>query len=139
MYNIQRFIDAQTNIYKDVVKELRNEKKESHWVWFIFPQLKGLGFSEMSEYYGIENMDEAKEYVSNSRLWNRYLECCSILLSSEKKDIKEIMGYVDSLKLLSSLTLFYEVSKNEIISKLLSRYYGGKEDENTLKMLSVVL
>ena len=80
-YNLERFIKAQNEIYCDVIKQLKNGYKETHWIWYIFPQLKGLGRSEYSNIYGIENIEEAVAYAKNKILWDRYLECCNILLN----------------------------------------------------------
>lgn len=136
VYNLQRFIDAQNEVYKDVICELKNGNKESHWMWFIFPQLKGLGKSETAEYYGIENINEAIAYTNNKTLWHRYLECCEILLHLNNLTIYEILGTIDSLKLCSSLTLFYEASKEPLLEKLLIKYFNGNKCNLTLNLLN---
>lgn len=134
-YNLQRFIDAQNKVYSDVIEELKAGNKVTHWIWFIFPQLKGLGKSEAANYYGISNVDEALEYTQNKILWNRYLECCEILLNLKDLTIYEILGCIDSIKFCSSLTLFYEASKLPVLENLLSKYFDGKKCELTLNML----
>ena len=136
VYNLQRFINAQNEVYKDVICELKNGNKESHWMWFIFPQLKGLGKSETAEYYGIENINEAIAYTNNKTLWNRYLECCKILLDLNNLTIYEILGTIDSLKLCSSLTLFYEASKEPLLEKLLIKYFNENKCNLTLNLLN---
>lgn len=136
VYNLQRFINAQNEVYKDVICELKNGNKESHWMWFVFPQLKGLGKSETAEYYGIENINEAIAYTNNKTLWNRYLECCEILLDLNNLTIYEILGTIDSLKLCSSLTLFYEASKEPLLEKLLIKYFNGNKCNLTLNLLN---
>ena len=135
IFNLQRFIDAQNDVYADVIYELKNGNKQSHWIWFIFPQLKGLGRSEASNYYGIANIDEAVAYTKNGVLWNRYLECCEILLNLENLTIYEILGGIDAIKFCSSLTLFYEASKIPILKELLLKYFNGNSCELTLDLL----
>ena len=135
MYNIERFIEAQDKVYNKVIEELKNGKKRTHWMWYIFPQFKALGSSDISIYFGIKSILEAKCYINNEILRNRYLECCNILLSLENDDIEEILGEIDSLKLRSSLTLFKFVDKdNEILyQELLNKYY------NILRMIIKIL
>lgn len=134
-YNLQRFLDAQKYNYDIALEELKNGEKQSHWIWFIFPQLKGLGQSYMSIYYGIENLEESIEYSKNETLWNRYIELCNVLLSLKDKSIFEILGYIDALKFCSSLTLFYKATNNNLLLELLDKYYQGKMDKKTIKIL----
>ena len=96
---MQRFITAQEDIYLGVVEELKNAHKSSHWIWYIFPQLIGLGRSEYSHFYGIKNIDEAIAYTNNPLLWDRYIECCKILLDIKGHTIYEIMGFIDAVKI----------------------------------------
>ncbi len=135
-HNLKRFIIAQNNVYGKVLEELKSGCKETHWMWFIFPQLKGLGKSEFANYYAIEDVNEALAYTKNIILWNRYLECCDILLNFENITIYEILGVIDSIKLCSSLTLFYEVSKLDILKNLLNKYFNGEKCELTLNILN---
>ena len=121
-YNIQRFIDAQKGIYELALQEIKNGEKKSHWMWFIFPQLKSLGRSEMSEYYGISGKEEATEYFNNPILKDRYLECCKVLLDSENDNPFEIFGFGDALKLRSSLALFYLSTLEQIIHDVLDKF-----------------
>src|ERR1700676_3209575 len=104
--DIKRFVHAQENIYPQVVKELRNGKKTSHWMWFIFPQIEGLGFSSTSKYYSIKTIAEAKQYVMHPLLGKRLLECSNIIFNIESKSAEDIFGYPDNVKLQSSMTLF---------------------------------
>ena len=134
-YNLQRFLDVQKYNYDIALEELKNGEKQSHWIWFIFPQLKGLGQSYMSIYYGIENLEEAIEYSKNETLWNRYIELCNVLLSLKDKSIFEILGYIDALKFCSSLTLFYKATNNNLLLELLDKYYQCKMDKKTIKIL----
>lgn len=138
MYDLKRFIDAQDRVYSAVIKELKRGKKVSHWMWFIFPQLRKLGESQMSQFYGISGLLEAKAYCHNSILIERYLECCTILLSLDTNDIEEVLDYVDGLKLKSSLTLFLvaDAENQELYLKLLEKYYNGKKCEITIKALN---
>ena len=134
-YNIQRFIDAQKGIYELALQEIKNGEKKSHWMWFIFPQLKSLGRSEMSEYYGISGKEEAIEYFNNPILKNRYLECCHTLLTLKIDNPFEIFGFVDSLKLQSSLTLFYLSTSEKVILDVLNKFFDGRFCEKTVEMI----
>ena len=137
MYNIERFIEAQDKVYEKVVEELKSGKKRTHWMWFIFPQFVALGSSEISIYFGIKSVLEAKCYINNEILRNRYLECCNILLSLDNDDIEDILGEIDALKLRSSLTLFKFVDKdNELLyQELLNKYYNGDECQLTHQLI----
>ena len=132
-YDIERFLNAQKNIFDDVLQELKNENKVLHWMWFIFPQLKCLGRSSKAIYYGIENIEEAKKYCLNETLYNRYRLCCTILLEAKETNIELILGYIDAMKLKSSLTLFYYADKNnnELYKQLLDKYFQSNFDELT--------
>ncbi len=110
-YNLNRFIETQNECYTEVLKELRAGKKRTHWIWYIFPQQKGLGSSYNSQYYGLDGIEEARAYLSNSILGNRLVECCEILLSLDECNITNIMPYPDNLKLKSSMELFSTVRK----------------------------
>ena len=137
MYNIERFIEAQDKVYNKVIEELKNGKKRTHWMWYIFPQFQALGSSEISIYFGIKCIAEAKSYINDETLRKRYLECCNILLSLDNDDIEEILGEIDSLKLRSSLTLFKFVDKdNEVLyQELLNKYYNGDECQLTQQLI----
>ena len=139
--DINRFLDAQNNWYDIALKEIKNGRKENHWIWFIFPQLRFLGQSFYSDIYGIEDLEEAKRYVNNSTLLNRYIECCNALLSLEELDINLIMGGIDAMKLRSSLTLFYIADENnrELYASLINKYYSGVYDKLTLDYLDYQL
>lgn len=138
-YNLNRFIIAQEHFYKFAIYELENGKKRSHWIWFIFPQLKDLGFSSKSKFYGITCKEEAKEYINNSILGKRYIECCNILLNLNEENIIKIMGEIDAMKLKSSLTLFKEVdiTNNKLYCDLLEKYFGGEQCIKTINILSI--
>ena len=133
---INRFIRAQENIYLQVINELQNGKKTSHWMWFIFPQIEGLGFSSTSKYYSIKTIAEAKEYVMHPVLGKRLLECSTILLNIEGKSAESIFGYPDNLKLQSSMTLFSFTSpESTVFLNVLNKYFNNKKDQKTLDIL----
>lgn len=134
-YNLERFIKAQDKCYDTVLNELRNGKKQTHWMWYIFPQIIGLGMSEISKYYAIRSINEAKEYMKNPILNKRMKEVCSLLLSLNTNDSEGIFGYVDSIKLKSSMTLFSETSKESIFKDVLSKYFNSEKDINTTDIL----
>lgn len=135
-YNLDRFIKVQEINYKTALNEIKNGKKISHWMWYIFPQIQGLGYSETAKYYAIENLEEARAYLNNKFLYNNLIEICNELLNIESNDIVDIMGYIDSLKLCSSMTLFYLVdSNNDIFKKVLEKYYDSKFDERTYDII----
>ena len=133
--NLERFIEAQERDYESALEEMKNGKKETHWIWYIFPQLKGLGMSYYADYYGIEDLEEAKAYFENEYLRNHLLEITKAILSIPTNNIKNVMDPPDDLKLKSSMTLFYEATKNEIFKQVLEKYYEGKLDEHTIKLL----
>ena len=133
---INRFIRAQENIYPQVVNELQNGKKTSHWMWFIFPQIEGLGFSSTSKYYSIKTIEEAKEYVMHPLLGKRLLECSNILLNIKGKSAESIFGYPDHLKLQSSMTLFTFISpESPAFPGVLNKYFNNEKDQKTLDIL----
>src|ERR1035437_8972499 len=137
---LNRFLSAQQNIYPEVLKELRNAKKTTHWMWFIFPQIEGLGHSSTAKYYSIKTpdsyRDEAKEYITHPILGKRLLECSNIVLNINGKSADDIFGYPDNLKLRSSMTLFNFVTpEHKVFAEVLKKYFSGKQDEQTLSIL----
>ena len=135
-YQLDRFVTAQQSVYPQVVKELQNGKKVSHWMWFIFPQLQGLGYSSMAQKYAIDSLDEATAYLAHPILGQRLIELCEILLGLEGKSAHAIFGSPDDMKLHSSLTLFSLVPNSPpIFSQLLDKYFDGKLDKNTENLL----
>ena len=132
---MERFIEKQKIYHSIAVKELSQGKKQSHWIWFIFPQLKGLGSSYNANYYGLADAKEAKIYWENDYLRNNYLQLCNILLNLEEVNVSNIFGFPDDLKLKSSLTLFYLVTKDEVVKKTLQRFFGLELDNFTVKAL----
>lgn len=135
-FNLSRFIEAQNQgVYESALKELENGNKVGHWMWFIFPQMKGLGHSSTSAYYGIQNIDEAIAYLSDPVLGQRIIQCTEILLPLSSS-AEEIFGYPDCLKFLSSLTLFEQASgEGGVFTKALEKYYHGQRDQKTLEVL----
>ena len=134
--SLNRFIDAQEKVYPQVWRELKNGKKSTHWMWFIFPQTAGLGYSSTAKYYSIKGIKEAKEYIIHPVLGKRLLECSNIVLKTEGKSADDIFGYPDNLKLRSSMTLFNFVNpENEVFEDVLISYFSGHPDEQTLSIL----
>ena len=122
--------------YEQALKEIKKGRKTSHWIWYIFPQIAGLGFSSTSKYYSIKDKNEAIEYLKNNTLKNRLIEICEALLSLESDDATYVMGYPDDLKLKSSMTLFSEVSDIDVFKKVLDKFYNGEKDEMTILLLN---
>ena len=137
--SLERFLDAQKHMYERALKEIRNGKKRTHWMWYIFPQLRGLGRSKMSYVYGINGIEEAKAYLEHPVLSARLIEITETLLAHKGKDIYDIMGDIDAMKLKSSMTLFALVSKEHSpFHQVLENFYDGEIDENTPKKLNMV-
>ena len=134
-YNLGRFVDAHRNTYTSALKEIQFGKKQSHWMWYIFPQLRGLGHSHTSDYYGIADRDEAIMFLHHPILGRNLMEITKAMLAIDGKSADEILGRTDALKFRSSMTLFNSVSPNSIFSEALHKYYKGKEDNRTLAML----
>ncbi|MBA2589070.1 MAG: DUF1810 domain-containing protein [Alphaproteobacteria bacterium] len=134
--SLERFISAQAPIYAQALAELRAGQKQSHWMWFVFPQLIGLGDSAMARQYGIHSLDEASRYLAHPVLGTRYRECCQALMNVRGKSARDIFGAPDDRKFQSSLTLFAEVAPDEILFfNLLEKYFDGEADEATLERL----
>lgn len=136
MYDLNRFIVAQKRDYETALKEIRAGYKCSHWMWYIFPQISGLGFSSMAIRYEIVDLQEAKAYMENEYLRNNLVQITEALLKCENDDIEEIMGFPDNLKLCSCMTLF-EIAAPEIkeFGKVIDRFYEGKRDQRTIDLL----
>lgn len=136
-YHLSRFLTAQNSYsqYKTALEEIRNGRKRSHWMWFVFPQLKGLGHSYNADYYGIAGADEARAYWLHPVLRDRLLEITEALLLLDGLSARQIFGEVDAMKLRSSMTLFWKVTEEELFRKVLDKYYEGKMCDSTLEML----
>ena len=135
-YNLRRFVDAQNPVFEQVCSELRAGRKQGHWMWFVFPQLKGLGHSWMATKFGISSRGEAEAYLQHPILGPRLEECTRLVSLVDGRSIEQIFGYPDNLKFHSSMTLFAHVaSDKEIFLSALQKYFGGKPDGVTLDML----
>lgn len=134
-YDLERFIKAHQNAYLIALKEIKNGKKQSHWMWYIFPQLADLGHSPVAKYYGIRNKEEAIDYLNNDLLKNHLIEISEALLKIDD-DINNILGYPDNLKLRSCMTLFHEIDPSiDIFMKVIKKFYNGELDRNTINLL----
>jgi uncharacterized protein (DUF1810 family) len=130
------FVAAQDPVYHQVVSELKAGRKQTHWMWFIFPQVTGLGFSAMARRFGIVSKSEAKEYLSHNILGPRLRECTQLLLDLPGKNISAVLGYPDDLKFRSSMTLFAVVAPEEtIFEEALKKFFAGERDATTIKLL----
>ena len=136
-YDIKRFLAAQERDYQTALSEIRAGRKQTHWIWYIFPQLKGLGMSATAKHYGIADLDEARAYLADKTLRGRLIEISQALLDLPGNDIRAVMGFPDDMKLRSSMTLFQQADPGcEIFRKVLDKYFGGKPDEKTIEILS---
>ena len=133
--NLERFIKAQEYNYKIALDEIRKGRKESHWIWYIFPQISGLGYSDMAQYYGINDLEEAKTYIDNEILGDRLIEISNELLKLNTDDLIYVLGGIDTTKVKSCMTLFELVSDNSVFSEVLEKYYNGERDEKTLQLV----
>ena len=131
-YDLERFVLAQEGVYDSVLEELRRGRKVGHWIWFIFPQVAGLGHSSMSQMYAISSLDEARAYLAHPVLGARLRECAAIVLATEARTALEIFGSIDGVKLRSSMTLFHRAAPDDpLFRQVLDRHYGGRADEAT--------
>jgi uncharacterized protein (DUF1810 family) len=135
-YNLRRFVEAQQGVYQRAVSELRGGRKESHWMWFIFPQIQGLGHSAMAQRYAISSIGEAREYLEHPLLGDRLRECTRLVTEIEDRPIEEIFGYPDYLKFHSSMTLFARAAGDRnAFTAALAKYFGSEMDPKTLERL----
>jgi len=133
---LQRFVDAQNPVFERVCAELRQGRKQTHWMWFIFPQIKGLGSSQMATKFAISSRQEAEAYLKHSVLGPRLRECTRLVNQVEGRSVNQIFGYPDDLKFRSSMTLFASTScENAIFKDALQKYFGGEPDRSTLERL----
>jgi uncharacterized protein (DUF1810 family) len=137
-FNLERFVEAQSQVIGQVCAELRAGQKRSHWMWFVFPQIRGLGSSEMAMWFGISGREEARAYLDHPVLGPRLKECAAIVVGLEGKSVEDIFGYPDNLKFHSSMTLFAEVEgpSERAFHKALTKYFGGQTDKATLERLA---
>ena len=136
-FNLARFMSAQEAVYDQALAEIRRGDKRSHWMWFIFPQIDGLGFSSTAKHYAIKSVEEARQYLAHSVLGHRLRECAEAVLAVEGRSASEIFGSPDDLKLKSSMTLFeYVAGRDSIFGQVLDTYYDGERDARTLEILA---
>ena len=135
-FDLQRFVDAQAPVYPRVLAELRQGQKQSHWMWFIFPQLAGLGHSPMARRFALASSEEAADYLDHGVLGPRLRECTAHLNAVEGKTIRDILGSPDDLKFCSSMTLFSAVSPDPEFATAVAKFYGGRSDQKTLQLLA---
>lgn len=137
MNDLQRFLDAQEMDYGQALSEIRHGRKRSHWIWYIFPQMKGLGFSYRSSYYGIQDRSEAEAYLAPPVLGGRLREITRALLElPQELTATHILGWIDAVKVRSCMTLFHEVSHEQLFLDVLNRFYDGEKDPSTLDLLT---
>ncbi len=136
-FELARFTSAQERVYGTVLAELKSGWKRSHWMWYVFPQIAGLGHSSTSVFYSIKNIEEARAYLRHLVLGSRLVECTETLLALEGRTASQIFGYPDDMKLKSSMTLFAAVSEDpdSVFARVLDRYYHGERDARTLELL----
>jgi uncharacterized protein (DUF1810 family) len=136
-YDLQRFVDAQDRIYDAVIDELRGGRKRSHWMWFVFPQLRGLGRSPTALHYGIASLDEARAYLAHEVLGPRLRECARLVAAIDGRSVEDIFGFPDDLKVRSSMTLFARATDdNADFVAVLDKFYNGEEDPVTVEQLA---
>lgn len=135
-YNLQRFIDAQHSVFDSVIAELKYGRKRGHWIWFIFPQLKGLGHSANSEFFGIASLQEAAAYLEHPVLGPRLIECTQLINAIEVRSAENIFGEIDAMKFRSSMTLFAKAAPhNQVFIDALTKYFAGEFDPLTIALL----
>ena len=136
-YDLERFVRAQEGVYPGVLEELRAGRKTGHWIWFVFPQIAGLGYSEMSRHYGIASLDEAQAYLAHPVLGARLRQCAALILAAPGDSATAILGSIDAVKLRSSMTLFHRAAPDEpIFLAVLDRFFDGVPDPATDERLT---
>ena len=136
-FHLARFVDAQSGVYDQALAELRAGRKRTHWMWFVFPQIAGLGSSPTAQFYAIESIEEARAYAEHPLLGSRLRECTRVLLGVSGRSANEIFGSPDNLKFRSCMTLFTEAAPNEpLFGAALAMYFEGKRDEVTTRLLA---
>ena len=137
MHDLNRFISAQERSYDAALREIKSGHKVTHWMWYIFPQIAGLGFSSTAQFYAISSMQEAKDYYAHPVLGKRLVEISEALLALDTNDAAAVMGYPDDLKLRSSMTLFLAASGDAVFQRVLDKFYSGRPDSKTLRILGL--
>lgn len=136
-HSLERYVDAQERMYSRALAEVKAGKKVTHWIWYIFPQMKGLGTSNKSIYYGIDSLEEAKAYLQHPILGARLREIAAAFLNLHRVNAKDVFGDLDAMKVLSCMTLFCEVAEDDLFQKVIDRYFNGCKDMNTLEILGI--
>jgi uncharacterized protein (DUF1810 family) len=137
-FDLERFVDAQTYGYAQALEEVRRGRKQSHWMWYVFPQATGLGTSTMALRYAIRSMDEARNYLAHPILGNRYIECVEALQDLQNANAEVVFGVVDAMKLRSSLTLFERAGAAPVVAAALDRWFDGQRDAATLAIIESI-
>ena len=137
MPDLNRFISAQERSYDAALRAINSGHKAPHWLWYIFPQIAGLGFSSTARFYALSSMQEARDYYAHPVLGKRLVEISEALLALDTNDAAAVMGYPDDLKLRSSMTLFLAASGDAVFQKVLDKFYSGKPDSKTLSILGL--
>ncbi|HWL29620.1 MAG TPA: DUF1810 domain-containing protein [Burkholderiaceae bacterium] len=135
-YRLQRFIDAQQTVFEQALTELRAGRKRSHWMWFVFPQIEGLGHSAMAQHYALSSLDEARAYARHPVLGQRLRACTQAVVAVEGRSVEDIFGYPDHLKFHSSMTLFAATHEDPVFQRALDTYFKGAGDRLTLDRLA---
>ncbi|MEH3142318.1 MAG: DUF1810 domain-containing protein [Mycobacterium kyogaense] len=134
-FDLERFTDAQAGVYETVLAELRAGRKRTHWIWFVFPQMRGLGHSATAYRFGVTSLEEATAYLEHAVLGPRLHECTALLLTHRDRTARDILGYPDDLEVRSSMTLFARAGGGSVFTDVVEAFYGGEEDEATLELL----
>ena len=138
-YNLNRFVEAQIVTYEGAMLELARGRKESHWIWYIFPQIEGLGKSDIAKLYSIKSLEEGRAYLKHPLLGPRLVEACEILISLKDASMDEVMGFPDDLKLLSSMTLFEALSDSSLVfTKIIEIYFDDERDKNSIEIIKAL-
>ena len=136
-YDLERFVQAQESIYSQALSELKNGHKRSHWMWFIFPQIDGLGSSQTARRYAIKSVQEARAYLDHPVLGDRLVECADTVARINGRTVSQIFGFPDDIKLRSSMTLFEHISEpDSVFTEVLNKFFNGNRDERTLEILA---
>ncbi len=137
-FDLERFVTAQEAVFEHVRSELRGGRKTSHWMWFVFPQMRGLGYSDVAQYYGISSRAEAEAYLQHPILGPRLTDCTRLVLDIDGRSLHDIFGTPDDLKFCSSMTLFgHAAASNQLFIEALEKYCSGRSDERTLRLLNL--
>ena len=134
--NLERFLSAQERSYETALAEIKRGRKQSHWMWYIFPQIQGLGYSEPSNFYAIKDVEEAKEFLLHPVLGERLIRICNELLKLQERNANKIFGSSDDLKFKSSMTLFSFVDTTSVFDQMLKKFFNGAKDSKTLNIIA---